>query len=68
MDENSKTVAPAAKIDWAEIEKQFKKMHETRKAENQVAREKFLKELRAMGADELTSSYDGYGDQGNVEI
>lgn len=67
MDENSNTVAPVAKIDWAEVEKRVKIMEETRKAENKVARANFLKELRAIGADELVSSYDGYGDAGNVE-
>ena len=67
MDENSNTVAPVAKIDWAELEKRAKIMEETRKAENKVARVNFLKELRALGADELVSSYDGYGDQGNIE-
>ena len=67
MDENSNTVAPASTIDWAEIKQQVKIKEEERKAENKVARANFLTELRAMGADELVSSYDGYGDQGNVE-
>ncbi len=67
MDENSNTVVPAAKIDWVEIEKWAKIREEERKAENKVARANFLKELRAIGADELVSSYDGYGDQGNIE-
>ena len=66
MDENSNTVAPASKIDWAEVDKQIKIMEETRKAENKAARANFLKELRAIGADELVSFYDGYGDEGNV--
>ena len=67
MDENSNTVAPVAKFDRAEFKKRAKMMEETRKAENTVARANFLKELRAMGAHELVSSYDGYGDQGNIE-
>ena len=67
MDENSNTVAPASTIDWAEIDKQAKIMEEERKAENKGARANFLKELRAMGADELVSSYNAYGDSGNVE-
>ena len=66
MDENSNTVAPVVNFDWAEIEKRVKMMEETRKAENKVARANFRKELRAIGADELVSSYDGYGDEGNV--
>ena len=66
MDENSNTVAQAAKFDWVEVEKWAKIMEEERKAENKVVRANFLKELRAIGADELVSSYDGYGDEGNV--
>ena len=66
MDENSNTVAPTPKFDWAEIDQRIRKMEEKRKIENETAREHLLKELRKLKADELASDYDGWGDSGNV--
>ena len=63
MDENEIEI-PANNSD--KFEKRMQEMRRAHKAKIKVARAKFLKELRALGAHELVSSYDGYGDDGNV--
>ena len=64
MDE--KEIAIPATNRWAEIEKQMQEMQEARKTANKKARAHLLKELCKLKVDELTSSYDGWGDSGNV--